>query len=75
MSYDELPETVLDKCARRLQSEVETEDERAILYIALAALFSLRFLKDLILKVLEVSRLENLPLFDGIREEWKAQRS
>jgi len=73
MSHDELPEAVLDKCAKRLQSEVETEDERSILYVALAALSSLRFPKDLILKVLEVSRLENLPLFDGIREEWEAR--
>jgi predicted transposase YdaD len=73
MNHDELPETVLDKCAKRLQSEVETEDERSILYIALAALSSLRFPKDLILKALEVSKLENLPLFDGIREEWEAR--
>jgi len=73
MNHDELPETVLDKCAKRLQSEVETEDERSIMYIALAALSSLRFPKDLILKMLEVSKLENLPLFDGIREEWEAK--
>jgi len=73
MRQEEPPEVVLDKCTRRLQSEVETEDERSILYVALAALSSLRFPKDLILKVLEVSKLENLPLFDGIREEWEAR--
>ena len=64
---------VLEKCAARIQGEVEAEDERGTLYAALAALSSLRFPKDLILKVLEVSKLENLPLFDGIREEWEAR--
>jgi len=73
MSHDEPPDTVLDKCAKRLQGEVEAEDERSILYVALAALSSLRFSKDLILKALGVSKLENLPLFDGIREEWEAR--
>lgn len=73
MSHDEPPEKVLDKYARRLQSEVEAEDDRAALYLALAALASLRYPKDLILKVLEVSKLENIPLFDGIREEWEAK--
>ncbi|OPY61666.1 MAG: hypothetical protein A4E56_01901 [Pelotomaculum sp. PtaU1.Bin065] len=73
MRQEEPPEVVLDKCAKRLQSEVEAEDERSILYIALAALSSLRFPNDLIQKVLEVSKLENLPFFDGIREEWETK--
>lgn len=73
MRQEEPPEAVLEKCAKRLDSEVEAEDERATLYVALAALSSLRFPKELILKVLEVSKLENLPLFDGIREEWEAR--
>jgi len=73
MSHDEPPETVLDKCARRLQSEVEAAGDRALLYVALAALSSLKYPKDLILRVLEVSKLENIPLFDGIREEWEAK--
>jgi len=64
---------VLEKCASRLESEVAAQDERATLYVALAALSSLRFSKELILKVLEVSKLENLPLFDGIREQWEAK--
>jgi len=73
MRQDDLPEQVLEKCASRLESEVAAQDERATLYVALAALSSLRFSKELILKVLEVSKLENLPLFDGIREQWEAK--
>ena len=73
MRQEEPPEAVLGKCAERIGREVEAEDEKDILYLALVAMSSLRFPKDLILKVLEVSRLENLPLFDGIREEWKAR--
>lgn len=73
MRQEEPPEVVLEKCAKRLDTEVEAEDERATLYVALAALSSLRFPKELILKVLEVIKLENLPLFDGIREEWEAK--
>ncbi len=70
MRQDEPPEVVLKKCADRLDKEVKAEEERNILYIALAALSSLKFPKELILSVLEVSKLENLPLFDGIREKW-----
>jgi len=73
MRQDDPPHTVLEKCANRLENEVEAENERNVLYVALAALSSLKFPKDLILKVLEVSKLENLPLFDGIREEWEAR--
>jgi len=43
------------------------------LYVALAALSSLKLSKEVILKVLEVIKLENLPLFDGIREEWETR--
>ncbi len=73
MRQDDPPEQVLEKCAVRLESEVAAQDERATLYVALAALSSLKFSKELILKVLEVSKLENLPLFDGIREQWEAR--
>jgi predicted transposase YdaD len=73
MRQDDLPEKVLEKCASRIDNEVKAEEERNILYIALAALSSLKFSKELILRVLEVSKLENLPLFDGIREEWEAR--
>jgi predicted transposase YdaD len=73
MRQEEPPEAVLGKCAERIGREVEAEDEKDILYLALVAMSSLRFPKDLILKVLEVSRLENLPLFDGIREEWESK--
>ena len=73
MRQDDSPEEVLEKCANRLENEVAAQDEKAILYVALAALSSLRFPKDLILRVLEVNKMENLPLFDGIREEWEAK--
>ncbi len=73
MKQEDAPETVLEKCARRFDEEVESDSDRDILYVSLAALSSLRFPKELILKVLEVIKLENLPLFDGIREEWEAR--
>jgi len=73
MRQEDPPEAVLEKCAERIGCEVGAEDERDVLYMALAALSSLRFPKGLILKVLEVIKLENLPLFDGIREEWEAR--
>jgi len=73
MRQEDPPEAVLEKCAERIGREVEAGDERSVLYVALAALSSLRFSKELILRVLEVSKLENLPLFDGIREEWEAR--
>ena len=73
MRQEEPPEAVLEKCAERIGREVGAEDERDVLFVALAALSSLRFPKDFILKIMGVSKLENLPLFDGIREEWKAR--
>lgn len=73
MKQEDPPETVLEKCARRFDEEIESDSDRDTLYVALAALSSLRFSKKLILKVLEVIKLENLPLFDGIREEWEAR--
>lgn len=73
MRQDDPPEEVLEKCVQRLDSEVKEYEERDVLYVALASLSSLRFSKKLILKVLGVSNVENLPLFDGIREEWKAR--
>ena len=73
MKQEDSPEKVLEKCARRFDEEVESDSDRNILYVALAALSSLRFSKKLILKVLEVIKLENLPLFDGIRDEWIAK--
>nr|WP_051273695.1 Rpn family recombination-promoting nuclease/putative transposase [Desulfotruncus alcoholivorax] len=73
MKQEDPPEAVLEKCARRFDEEVESDGDRDVLYVALAALSSLRFPKELILEVLEVIKLENLPLFDGIREEWEAR--
>ena len=73
MKHDESPEKVLEKCAQRLECEVPDEEERSTMYLALGVMASLKFPKYLILKVLEVSRMENSPLFDGIREEWEAR--
>lgn len=73
MRLDDPPEQVLEKCVQRFVQEVKPNSDRDVLYVALAALSSLRFPKELILKVLEVIKLENLPLFDGIREEWKSR--
>ncbi len=73
MKQEDPPETVLEKCARRFDEEIESDGDRDTLYAALATLSSLRFSKELILKILGVLKLENLPLFDGIREEWEAK--
>lgn len=73
MKHNELPEKVLEKCAKRLESEVPDEEERSTMYLALGVMASLKFPKKLILKVLEASKMENSPLFDGIREEWEAK--
>lgn len=73
MRQDEPPEAVLEKCAKRLDSEVDAEDERATLYLALGVLAALKFQKSLVKKILEVSKMENSPFFDGIREEWEAK--
>jgi len=73
MKQEDPPETVLGKCVQRFVEEIESDSDRDVLYVALAALSSLRFSKELILKMLGVIKLENLPLFDGIREEWKAK--
>lgn len=61
------------KCVECFGEEVEEKDNRDNLYVALAALSSLNLYKDLILKILEVSKMENSPFFDGIREEWEAR--
>lgn len=34
---------------------------------------SLKYPREIILKVLEVIKMENSPLFDGIREEWETR--
>lgn len=73
MRQDEPPEAVLEKCASRLESEVQVEEERATLYLALGVLAALKFQKSLVQKILEVSMMENSPFFDGIREEWEAR--
>jgi predicted transposase YdaD len=73
MKHDQSPEKVLEKCVQRLESEVPGEEERSTMYLALGVMASLKFPKYLILKVLEVGRMENSPLFDGIREEWEAR--
>lgn len=73
MKHNEHPEKVLEKCAQRLETEVPGEEDRSTMYLALGVMASLKFPKNLILRVLEVSKMENSPLFDGIREEWEAR--
>jgi len=68
MRHEEPPEEVLEKCSRRI--EEAPADWRPDLYLGLALLSSLRFTKELILKIIEVSKMEASPLFDGIREKW-----
>jgi len=66
-------EKVLRKCADRLENEVPEEDDKATLYLALGVMAALKHPRELITKILEVSKMENSPLFDGIREEWEAK--
>ena len=73
MRQDDSPEVVLEKCAKRLENEISEVDEQSTLYLALGVMAALKFPKNLIQKVLEVGRMENSPLFEGIREEWEAK--
>ncbi len=65
----ELPaESVLAECAKRIQqAPVGLQPD---LYLGLAIFSSLRFTRKIILKDIEVSKMETSPLFDGIREKW-----
>jgi len=73
MRQEDPPEAVLVKCASRFDSEVQGEEERATLYLALGVLAALKIQKGVVRKILEVSKMENSPFFDGIREEWEAR--
>ncbi|HHW43521.1 MAG TPA: Rpn family recombination-promoting nuclease/putative transposase, partial [Desulfotomaculum sp.] len=61
-------EEVLAECARRIEeAPVQWQPD---LYLGLALFSSLRFTREIILKIIEVSKMEASPLFDGIREKW-----
>ena len=65
----ELPdEEVLAECAKRIQQA--PADWQPDLYLGLAVFSSLRFTREIISKIIEVSKMETSPLFDGIREKW-----
>ncbi len=68
MRHEAPGEEVLAGCARRI-AEAPPEWQ-ADLYLGLAVFSSLRFAREVILKVIEVSKMEASPLFDGIREKW-----
>jgi hypothetical protein len=70
MRQDEPLEAILGKCVSRLKEEIPGDEDRSILYLALGAFASLKFSKDLILKLMEVNKLDTFPLFDGVREKW-----
>ena len=66
-----LDEEVLTECVRRIEeAPVEWQPD---LYLGLAVFSSLRFTREIILKVIEVTKMEASPLFDGIREKWVDQ--
>jgi len=73
MRHSYSPEEVLEACTRRVEREVLSEQDRASLFLGLAVISSLKLSRKIILKVIEVSRMENSPLFDGIREEWMSK--
>jgi len=64
---------LLQRTQNRFESEVQGDEERATLYLALGVLAVLKIQKSLVQKILEVSKMENSPFFDGIREEWEAR--
>lgn len=68
MRHEEPPEEVLKKCSRRI--EEAPASRQPDLYLGLAVFSSLRFTREMILKAIEVSKMETSPLFDGIREKW-----
>ncbi|WP_243137360.1 hypothetical protein [Desulfofundulus thermobenzoicus] len=58
---------MLAECARRIEeAPVQWQPD---LYLGLALFSSLRFTREIILKIIEVSKMEASPLFDGIREK------
>ncbi|ACV63257.1 hypothetical protein Dtox_2448 [Desulfofarcimen acetoxidans DSM 771] len=69
MRHDEAPEELFAKCVQRVD-EVPDEGLRADLYLGLAVLSTIKFTREIILKYIEVNKMENSPLFDGIREKW-----
>ncbi len=71
MRHSDSPQEVLEACSRRVEREVLSEQDRASLFLGLAVISSLKLSKEIILKVIEVSKMENSPLFDRIREEWE----
>jgi hypothetical protein len=73
MRHSDSPQEVLEVCFKRVEKEVGSEQDRASLFLGLAVISSLKLSKEIILKVIEVSRMENSPLFDGIREEWMSK--
>lgn len=73
MRHNDLPQKVLEACSKRIENEVSSEQDRASLFLGLAVISSLKLSKEIILKVIEVSKMENSPLFDGIREQWEAK--
>jgi hypothetical protein len=73
MRHSDPPQEVLEACSRRFEREVASEQDRANLFLGLAVMSSLKLSKEIILKVIEVSKMENSPLFDGIREHWEAK--
>ncbi|AGL03678.1 Rpn family recombination-promoting nuclease/putative transposase [Desulfoscipio gibsoniae] len=71
MRHSDPPQEVLEACSKRFEREVSSDQDRANLFLGLAVISSLKLSKEIILKVIEVSKMENSPLFDGIREEWE----
>lgn len=71
MRHSDAPQKVLEACSKRFEREVSSKQDRANLFLGLAVISSLKLSKEIILKIIEVSKMENSPLFDVIREEWE----
>lgn len=66
-------EELLVECSRRIEEDITDPVERANMYVALSTLAQLRLCKLLIFKVIEVSKVENSPHYDLIKEKWEAR--
>ncbi|MEW6698056.1 MAG: hypothetical protein ACOY35_02215 [Bacillota bacterium] len=73
MRYQEPVEELLIQCGRHIEEEILDPVEKANIYVALGTLAQLKLDRQVIMKIIEVSKVENSPFYDTLREKWMAQ--
>jgi len=68
MQHEVPVEEVLMECIKRI--EMVPVEMQSDLYLGLALFSSIRLSRELILRYIEVNKMENSALFDGIRDKW-----